>query len=171
LSDADHAGREWAMFVSNYPVVGKMLGGRNFPKDLAHFHTAYGNSPRYGAEGVFLMGDAAHPVTPAGGQGANLSVADAAALAEIIPATLAQVLPASDENPLTGYERVRRPAAERSLRMSRGVARLFSLPDAIISRLVPTMIRIVGLRPQIFSPVLKTTATAFASDPSAGKGK
>jgi len=42
-----------------------------------------GHAPRYGAAGAVVMGDAAHPVSPAGGQGANMSIADARALAEL----------------------------------------------------------------------------------------
>jgi 2-polyprenyl-6-methoxyphenol hydroxylase-like FAD-dependent oxidoreductase len=53
------------------------------------------------------MGDAAHPVSPAGGQGANMSIADARALAEIAVRNPSQLL--------EEYEYRRRKDNERSL--------------------------------------------------------
>jgi len=156
LDDPARAREEWALFMSNNPDAAEVFGSRRYPEDLIRFQTAYGNAPSYGVDGAFLMGDAAHPVTPAGGQGANLSVADAA--------SLSQILPANKSDALKEYEHQRRPAAQRSLRMSRGAAKAFSLPDTILSRLLPTALRIIGLRPQFFSAIVSTPATAFVAD-------
>ena len=59
-----------------------MIGGRTYPAGFTRFRIGWSRTPRFGVAGALLMGDAAHPVTPAGGQGANLSVADALVIAE-----------------------------------------------------------------------------------------
>jgi 2-polyprenyl-6-methoxyphenol hydroxylase-like FAD-dependent oxidoreductase len=87
-----------------------------FPDDFTHIRRPFGHAPRYVDEGVALIGDAAHPVTPAGGQGANASVADAVALGAV-------ALDALDHADcsiarLRAYEIIRRPANARSLRFS-----------------------------------------------------
>ena len=71
------------------PAVRSLLSGKIFPEGFAKFEPHFGHVPRYGVPGAVLLGDAAHPVTPAGGQGANMAVADAVALArEILVAAL-----------------------------------------------------------------------------------
>ena len=79
---------------------------------MVRVRTGSGQAERYGEPGVLLLGDAAHPVTPAGGQGANLSVNDAACLAQLL-------LEAHPDVPAE-YERLRRPASASSRRSSRG---------------------------------------------------
>jgi 2-polyprenyl-6-methoxyphenol hydroxylase-like FAD-dependent oxidoreductase len=102
------------------------------------------------------MGDAAHPVTPAGGQGANSSVADALVIAE-----------AALERPdqlLAEYQRRRRAPVQRSLSLSRGAARLFALPRPVIDLgllLLPWAVRRANRRPEGFGRVLRTAAEAF----------
>jgi 2-polyprenyl-6-methoxyphenol hydroxylase-like FAD-dependent oxidoreductase len=87
----------------------------NFQK-LPHYVPRWGHAPVYGKNGVGLMGDAAHPVSPAGGQGANMSVADARVLADAI-------LHAGDCW-VDAYEAVRRRPNGRSMRFTH-VARFF----------------------------------------------
>jgi 2-polyprenyl-6-methoxyphenol hydroxylase-like FAD-dependent oxidoreductase len=102
------------------------------------------------------MGDAAHPVTPAGGQGANASVADALVIAE-----------AALEKPnelLTEYERRRRPPTLRSLSLSRLVTRLFSLPRPVLNLgllALPWAVRWLNNRPEQFGRFLRIAAEAF----------
>src|SRR5262249_32396524 len=94
-------------FAASEPTLGELFGQRPFPGGFAHFHIAMGRAPRFGIPGALLMGDAAHPVTPAGGQGANLSVADALVIAE-----------AALERPnelLSEYQHRRSKATQRSL--------------------------------------------------------
>ena len=70
-------------------------------------------------------------------------------------------------NPIAQFERQRRAAAERSLRLSRGARRALALPDTVISRLALAALRIAGLRPGLFSPVLRMTSGTFATDATA----
>jgi 2-polyprenyl-6-methoxyphenol hydroxylase-like FAD-dependent oxidoreductase len=101
------------------------------------------------------MGDAAHPVSPAGGQGANMSVADARALAETVlhdPSDLLEV-----------YERRRREANERSLRFTRGAARLLALPGWTTppTSLLLSFVRWATRHPSVITPITRHVSTAF----------
>ncbi len=65
--------------------------------------------------GVALIGDAAHEVSPIGGQGMNLGWADAADLARILPALL---LPGGDVGALQAFSRRRLAVARRAARQA-----------------------------------------------------
>lgn len=98
------------------PLCEKLPADLLRPDRFTAFHRTFGHATRYVGDGAALMGDAAHPVTPAGGQGANMSIADAAALADV-------ALKAYEKNDfsaeaLKSYEARRRPANERSLLFS-----------------------------------------------------
>jgi 2-polyprenyl-6-methoxyphenol hydroxylase-like FAD-dependent oxidoreductase len=111
----------WAEVRAIHPVIDEVVGSRKFPQDFGHIQNfRWGHAPRYGMPGALVMGDAAHPVSPAGGQGANMSVADAAVLAELLANDSADLL--------EQYERRRRPANTRSLRPTRVLSFVFSLP-------------------------------------------
>jgi len=64
---------------------------------------------------VFLMGDAAHVHSPAGGQGMNTGLVDAVVLGKLLVGVLMQGRPLGD---LDQYERLRRPAAQEVLALS-----------------------------------------------------
>ncbi len=69
---------------------------------------------------VVLVGDAAHVHSPAGGQGMNLGLRDAAALARALGDALGQ----GTDAPLAAYARERRAAAARVLRMTDRLTRV-----------------------------------------------
>jgi 2-polyprenyl-6-methoxyphenol hydroxylase-like FAD-dependent oxidoreductase len=142
-----------AEFAHSDPRLAQVLGSRVFPKDFVHFQLQFGNAPHYTFPGAALVGDAAHPVTPAGGQGANLAIADARALA-------ASLLGSSDPQ-LTQYQFLRRRAANRSLRFSRGAALAFSLPDWLLGSALPTAVRLAFRWPSLPALGLRQVGTAF----------
>ncbi len=151
-------------FAAQDPALEELIGTRAYPAEFAHFQIGYGRKPCFGCEGALLIGDAAHPVTPAGGQGANLSVADARVIAEA-------ALDSSLESPvqlLEEYYCRRRAPTERSLSLSRTASRITSLPRFVMNlglALLPWAARRLGQRPQTFGRFLRTAAEAFREHP------
>ena len=147
-------------FAAADSEVAAFLAPRRFPADLAHLRLAWGHAASYGIAGAVLIGDAAHVVTPAGGQGANAAIADARALAEIALSDESQLLAA--------YERRRRPANERSMAPSRIFSRVLSLPDIVLFPWVPVLLRLPTWFPSLALRGLRYLSTAFLDEPPAG---
>ena len=143
-----------AEFAGQDPRLKLVLGQRVFPRDFVRVQLKFGNCPTFVHPGAALIGDAAHPVTPAGGQGANLAIADARCLADAI-------LRGTDPL-LADYDRIRRRAANRSLRLSRGAAWAFSLPDSALAYApLSALVRLADRWPSLLRLGLNTPATAF----------
>ncbi|MBO0514935.1 FAD-dependent monooxygenase, partial [Streptomyces beijiangensis] len=89
---------------------------------LSRFHSDERQAPRYREGRVFLAGDAAHVHSPAGGQGLNTGLQDAANLSW----KLARVLnnPATPEALLDTYQSERHPVGTSVLRTSGALVRL-----------------------------------------------
>ena len=80
----------------------------------------------YRAGRLLLAGDAAHVHSPAGGQGMNLGIQDAVALADV----LVEVLGGASETLLDGYSAARRPIARDVVTLTDRLTRLATLPRA-----------------------------------------
>lgn len=144
-------------FTSQDPALAELLRDRVYPRDFVRVRIAWGHAEKYGVDGAVLMGDALHPVSPAGGQGANMSVADAYALAEAAATHDGLHL-------VSEYERRRRSANERSLLLTRRLSQVLSLPGWIawcLSRAAPSLLRWIGRRPERIGRALRFAATAF----------
>jgi 2-polyprenyl-6-methoxyphenol hydroxylase-like FAD-dependent oxidoreductase len=76
---------------------------------------------------ILLAGDAAHVHSPAGGQGMNLGIQDAVALAE----ALTQVLGGSPDTVLDDYAAARRPIAQQVITLTDRLTRMATLPRAL----------------------------------------
>jgi 2-polyprenyl-6-methoxyphenol hydroxylase-like FAD-dependent oxidoreductase len=79
---------------------------------------------RYRAGRLLLAGDAAHVHSPAGGQGMNLGITDAIALAD----ALSDVLHGGPESALDGYGTSQRQRAQQVLELTGRLTRLATLP-------------------------------------------
>jgi len=75
---------------------------------------------------LLLAGDAAHVHSPAGGQGMNLGIQDAVAVAD----ALVDVLAGAPESRLDAYSAARRPIAEQVVALTDRLTRLATLPGA-----------------------------------------
>jgi 2-polyprenyl-6-methoxyphenol hydroxylase-like FAD-dependent oxidoreductase len=120
-----------AGWAARHALVAAIVGERRFPRDMVRIRLQWGHAERYGVPGAACLGDAIHPVSPAGGQGANMSVSDAAALSELIASG------ADGEEWVRQYERRRRKANDRSIGFTRAATRFFRLPEFTVRRLFP----------------------------------
>lgn len=144
------------------PECAALIAEAPYPDGFVEIQRPFGHAARYVTDGAALLGDAAHPVTPAGGQGANMSVADALALADIAHEALTRNDCSADR--LRAYEALRRPANTRSLRFSRIGQQVFGVLTALpwLAPLLPWFLK-RNDRPEPKQRLLRTVATAFAS--------
>ncbi|MDO9104733.1 MAG: FAD-dependent monooxygenase [Methylovulum sp.] len=90
-----------AAFPDCLGQVNAVLGTANFPLKRQH-------AQGYVKHGVVLVGDAAHTINPLAGQGVNIGLLDAAALAEVLVEAADKGLDIADLSVLQRYEQMRR---------------------------------------------------------------
>ena len=150
----------WSALERVTPMAGSLREQIEFPRDFRRVARPFGHAGSYVANGAALIGDAAHPMTPAGGQGANASIWDALALADVADAAL-RTNDVSRER-LLPYERVRRPVNDGSVSFSRVARRIFRFgrffPLAIVLPLIGRTMNALGW-PQ--RKILGSFATTF----------
>lgn len=83
------------------------------------------HAKRYVAEGLALIGDAAHTIHPLAGQGVNLGFLDAAVLAEVLQAACERGERLADVRVLSRFERRRMPHNLALMAAMEGFERLF----------------------------------------------
>jgi 2-polyprenyl-6-methoxyphenol hydroxylase-like FAD-dependent oxidoreductase len=150
----------WNALERVTPVAGALREQLEFPRDFQAVARPFGHAASYVADGAALIGDAAHPMTPAGGQGANASIWDALALADVVDAAL-QAGDVSRER-LLPYERLRRPVNGGSVSISRAARRAFRfgrfLPLGLVAPLLARTIDALGWPKR---QIIRSFATAF----------
>jgi 2-polyprenyl-6-methoxyphenol hydroxylase-like FAD-dependent oxidoreductase len=104
--------------------------GMHDPRWMSRFHSEERQIPRYRDGRVLLAGDAAHVHSPAGGQGMNTSIQDAANLGWKLAATVHGWAP---PGLLDTYHSERHPVGRHVLRGSGALLRLFTLPPALVA--------------------------------------
>ncbi|MEW2299113.1 FAD-dependent monooxygenase [Streptomyces sp. NPDC006655] len=125
--------------------------GMHDPRWMSRFHSDERQVPRYRVGRVFLAGDAAHVHTPAGGQGMNTGLQDAANLSWKLAAVLhGHAAPGL----LDTYQSERHPVGRTVLRSSGAIVRLamakgWQLPvraalTTALSHLAPARRRAIG---------------------------
>lgn len=142
---------------------GLHLGRLALETKPAAYPLSFAIARRFVADRMALVGDAAHIVHPIAGQGLNLGLRDAAALAEVIVARAALGLDPGAPDVLASYERARRFDTLLMGAVTDGLNRLFS------NDLTPVrLLRDLGLGVVERLPVLKSTlirqAAAFGPE-------
>jgi 2-polyprenyl-6-methoxyphenol hydroxylase-like FAD-dependent oxidoreductase len=104
--------------------------GMGDPRWMSRFHSDERQVPRYRDGRVLLAGDAAHVHSPAGGQGMNTGIQDAANLAWKLAATVHGWAP---PGLLDTYHAERHPVGRQVLRTSGALLRMLTLPPALVT--------------------------------------
>lgn len=128
LDDAGFRVALTASFGDRLGAIRSVSARAAFPLALAHAH-------RYTAERVALIGDAAHTVHPLAGQGVNLGILDAAALAEVLLAAARERRDPGALHVLRRYERWRKGDNLALLAVTGGFKYLFGNDWPIVSGL------------------------------------
>jgi 2-octaprenylphenol hydroxylase len=99
------------------------------------FPLTHGHAAEYVKPGLALIGDAAHNIHPLAGQGANLGIADAFALADVIIEARSAGRQWAAEHTLKKYQRQRKGANTVMEMSMTGFKQLFGYNNAFISEL------------------------------------
>ncbi|MET9564948.1 FAD-dependent monooxygenase [Streptomyces tauricus] len=124
-----HRGRDVAdsepLGLDEVREITRLALGRDFgmhdARWMSRFHSDERQVPAYRVDRVFLAGDAAHVHTPAGGQGLNTGLQDAANLSWKLAAAIDGY---AGEGLLDTYQSERHPVGRSVLRSSGGIVRL-----------------------------------------------
>ncbi|HEY5623683.1 MAG TPA: FAD-dependent monooxygenase, partial [Gammaproteobacteria bacterium] len=114
---------------------GGVLGSLNACSARAAFPLRAVHAREYCAPRVALVGDAAHTIHPLAGQGMNLGLLDAAALADVLEAALRRGEDPGDLRVLRRYERQRKGGNLRTLLAMDTLHRLFRFPGPLFAPL------------------------------------
>ncbi|MCA1731123.1 MAG: FAD-dependent monooxygenase [Actinobacteria bacterium] len=107
----------------------------------SRFRVSHKLAARFREGAVFLAGDAAHVHSPAGGQGMNTGIQDAANLAWKLALVLGGQAP---DSLLDSYERERRPVAREVVSTADRLTRLATMRAPLARRLRNALIPVVG---------------------------
>jgi 2-octaprenylphenol hydroxylase len=121
---------------------GEVLGRLEASGPRGSFPLCARHAARYVVPGIVLVGDAAHTVHPLAGQGANLGLQDAAALAGVIGDALERGEHPGDRPVLRRYERKRKGANAAMLHFMTALNRLFAADSAPLRVLRTTGMRL-----------------------------
>jgi 2-polyprenyl-6-methoxyphenol hydroxylase-like FAD-dependent oxidoreductase len=152
-----HVAQAWNALLDSDPLAREVAGKLAFPSGATRVVREFGHAASYGAPGAFLVGDAAHPVSPAGGQGANMAIADARVLAELLATGRGDVL--------REYEHIRRAANARSVRISSAAARVLELARGPIATITFEVARRMLRRELVVERAVLGASRSFVERP------
>lgn len=119
------------------------------------FPLSHGHVSEYVNAGLALIGDAAHSIHPLAGQGANLGIADATALAEVIGVAHKANRQWAAKHTLIKYQRQRK-AANRTMEVSMsGFKQLFGDESTLLAELRNAGLSLVDHLPALKYRIIK----------------
>jgi len=119
------------------------------------FPLTHGHASEYVKSGLALIGDAAHNIHPLAGQGANLGIADAFALAEVIVAARKAKRQWAALHTLSKYQRQRKGANQLMEMSMTGFKHLFGNNNALLSEIRNAGLSLVDHLPALKYRVIK----------------
>jgi len=119
------------------------------------FPLTHGHASEYVKPGMALIGDAAHNIHPLAGQGANLGIADAFVLAEVIQAARAADRQWAALHTLSKYQRQRKGANQLMEMSMTGFKELFGYDNAILSEIRNAGLSLVDHLPALKYRIIK----------------
>lgn len=119
------------------------------------FPLKHGHAMDYVKPGLALIGDAAHSIHPLAGQGANLGIADAAVLAEIISQAKAAGRQWASLHTLSKYQRQRKGANQMMELSMTGFKELFGRDNAVLSEIRNAGLSLVDQLPALKYRIIK----------------
>lgn len=110
----------------------------------SRFRVHHRVASRYRSGPLFVMGDAAHVHSPAGGQGMNTGLVDAVVLGQLLADVLRGKAP---ETALDLYEEKRRPAAAEVLELASRLTKIATVRSTFGRILRNLVLRVIGASP------------------------
>ncbi len=139
-------------------ITAKALGsdfGMHDPRWLSRFHSDERQVPRYRVGRVFLAGDAAHVHSPAGGQGMNIGLHDAANLSWKLAAAVRGWAP---DGLLDTYHDERHPVGRMVVRGSGALLRLALLGSPVLRSVRNAVLRAATRSPAVARRIGRTVS-------------
>lgn len=150
---------------------GGVLGEISSSASRASFPLRALHAGRYCRPRVVLVGDAAHTVHPLAGQGMNLGLLDAAALADTLLEAVRDGQDPGDLRVLRRYERQRKGDNVKMLLGMDALHRLFRLPGPLFGSLRAAGLSAVDMAPPVKGKLMREALGLTGELPSAARSR
>lgn len=150
-------------------AFGDKLGNLSLVSERTTFALSSRHASRYIANGLALVGDAAHTIHPLAGQGVNLGLLDAASLAQVISKARDRELDYASEACLRPYERWRRSENQLMLDAMQFLKHFFGNDHRLVQGIRKLGLTLVENTPQMKHQLIRQAMGLTGDLPDAAK--